>query len=80
MLSLLLCYFSNMLEILKAIKKAKKRKKPIEGIEKDKFHFGKGRSDQLFLELLNSEELWNIKHQKQLQEIKHNNEQNKSNC
>ena len=67
-------------EIFKAIKQAKKYKKSTEGIRKDKFYFGKGRSDQLFIELLNSEELWNIKHQKQLQEIKYENEQNKSNC
>ena len=55
--------------ILGAIKKVKEIKKETEDIEKDKFHFGKGRSDKLFLKLLNSEEFWNIKHQKQFQEI-----------
>ena len=55
-------------EILKAIKKVKitKIKDPI----KDDFIFGKGRSDKLFLKLLNSEELWKIEHQKQFQEFK----------
>jgi UDP-N-acetylglucosamine 2-epimerase (hydrolysing) len=37
----------------------------------DKFHFGKGRSDKLFLELLNSEKFWRIEHQKQFQEVKY---------
>ena len=55
-------------EILKAINKVKitKIKDPI----KDDFIFGKGRSDKLFLKLLNSEELWKIEHQKQFQEFK----------
>ena len=55
--------------ILDAIKKVKEIKKEAEDIEKKKFHFGKGRSDKLFLKLLNSEEFWNIEHQKQFQEI-----------
>ena len=38
--------------------------------EKDKFHFGKGRSDKLFFDLLNSNEFWQIEHQKQFQEVK----------
>lgn len=38
--------------------------------EKDKFHFGKGRSDELFFDLLNSNEFWQIEHQKQFQEVK----------
>ena len=54
-------------EILKTIKKVNltKIKDPI----KDDFHFGKGRSDKLFLKLLNSGELWKIEHQKQFQKI-----------
>ena len=55
--------------ILEAIKKVKEIKKETEDIEKEKFHFGKGRSDKLFLKLLNSEQFWNIEHQKQFQEI-----------
>jgi UDP-N-acetylglucosamine 2-epimerase (hydrolysing) len=62
-------------DILETIKKVKEISKATEGIEKDKFHFGKGRSDKLFLKLLNSEEFWNIEHQKQFQEIIYN-EQN----
>ena len=61
----------KILDILGAIKKVKKVKRDNEVIEKNKFHFGKGRSDELFLELLNSEEFWNIKHQKQFQEVKY---------
>jgi UDP-N-acetylglucosamine 2-epimerase (hydrolysing) len=56
--------------ILGVIKNVKEIKKETEDIEKDKFHFGKGRSDKLFLKLLNSEEFWNIEHQKQFQEFK----------
>jgi UDP-N-acetylglucosamine 2-epimerase (hydrolysing) len=59
----------KIIDILGAIKKVKKVKRDNELIEKNKFHFGKGRSDELFLELLNSEEFWNIKHQKQFQEV-----------
>lgn len=55
--------------IIGAIKKVKEIKKETEDIKKNKFHFGKGRSDKLFLKLLNSEEFWNIQHQKQFQEI-----------
>lgn len=32
-------------------------------------HFGQGKSDELFFELLNSDALWKIEHQKQFQEI-----------
>ena len=60
--------------ILVAINKVKEIKKETEDVEKEKFHFGKGRSDKLFLKLLNSEEFWKIEHQKQFQEIY--NEQN----
>lgn len=38
----------------------------------DEFHFGKGRSDELFLELLKSTKLWKISHQKQFQEYTNN--------
>ena len=55
--------------IIGAIKKVKEIKKETEDIQKNKFHFGKGRSDKLFLKLLNSEKFWNIHHQKQFQEI-----------
>ena len=55
--------------ILEAIKKLEEIRRETEDIEKDKFHFGKGRSDKLFLKLLNSEQFWNIEHQKQFQEI-----------
>ena len=58
--------------ILEAIKKVKEIKKETEDIDKEKFHFGKGRSDKLFLKLLNSEEFWNIEHQKQFQEVIYN--------
>jgi len=61
----------KILDILGAIKKVKKLKRDNEVSEKNKFHFGKGRSDELFLELLNSEEFWSIKHQKQFQEVKY---------
>lgn len=36
----------------------------------EKFHFGKGNSDRLFLKLLNSNKFWNIDCQKQFQELK----------
>lgn len=53
-------------DILKAIKQLEfKKKEPV--IEE--FYYGKGKSDQLFLELLYTEEFWNINHQKQFQEI-----------
>ena len=59
-------------DVLEAINKVKLLNKERESNTKDKFHFGKGRSDLLFLQLLNSKELWNIKHQKQFQELHHN--------
>jgi UDP-N-acetylglucosamine 2-epimerase (hydrolysing) len=55
-------------DILESIKKVKTTKN--ETIKTDNFHFGEGRSDKLFLQLLYSEELWNIEHQKQFQEVK----------
>ena len=54
-------------EILKTIKKVNLTR--IEDLDKDDFLFGKGRSDKLFLKLLNSGELWKIEHQKQFQKI-----------
>jgi UDP-N-acetylglucosamine 2-epimerase (hydrolysing) len=35
------------------------------------FNFGDGNSDQLFFELLQSDKLWSIRHQKQFQDIDH---------
>jgi UDP-N-acetylglucosamine 2-epimerase (hydrolysing) len=35
----------------------------------NKFYFGKGKSDLLFLKLLNSKKFWQIEHQKQFQEV-----------
>ena len=58
--------------ILSAIKKATDFKVITKDKNKDKLNFGKGESDKLFLELLNSKALWQINHQKQFQEI--NNE------
>jgi UDP-N-acetylglucosamine 2-epimerase (hydrolysing) len=55
--------------ILEAIKNVKEIKKETADISKDKYYFGKGRSDKLFLKLLNSEEFWEIDHQKQFQEL-----------
>ena len=64
-------------EILNAVEQAKNRKKdPVV----EEFYFGKGKSNQLFLELLNTEELWNIEHQKQFQELISYNEQNENHC
>jgi len=59
-------------DVLEAINKVKLLNKEGESNTKEKFHFGMGRSDLLFLQLLNSKELWNIKHQKQFQELHHN--------
>ncbi len=61
----------EVVDIIGAIQKAKKAKGPKEEIEKKDFHFGKGRSDKLFLELLMSNKFWNIKHQKQFQEVRY---------
>ena len=41
----------------------------------EEFHFGKGRSDELFLKLLKSTKLWEIPHQKQFQKQTINEEQ-----
>lgn len=53
-------------DILSAIKKIENKRKKINNEE---FYFGKGKSDELFLELLNSDEFWSIEHQKQFQEV-----------
>jgi UDP-N-acetylglucosamine 2-epimerase (hydrolysing) len=37
--------------------------------DQNKFYFGKGRSDLLFLKLLKSKKFWQIEHQKQFQEV-----------
>mgnify|MGYP001167590288 FL=1 len=55
-------------DIIKTIDFLKKIK--IKKGNKGEFYFGKGRSDKLFLELLNSDKIWEIKHQKQFQELK----------
>jgi len=55
--------------ILETIRKVKKINKKSDLIKKEKFYFGKGRSDKLFLKLLNSQEFWSIEHQKQFQEL-----------
>ena len=53
--------------ILEAIKKVKEYKK----IDKSSeiHYFGEGQSDKLFFDLLQSEKLWNVSHQKQFKEI-----------
>ena len=56
-------------DILSTILSLKGHDEVLKNIKSDEFHFGKGHSDKLFLELLNSPNLWNIKHQKQFQEI-----------
>ena len=56
--------------ILEAINKVKKIKTIAR--ETGDFHFGEGRSDKLFLKLLNSKEFWKIEHQKQFQEVTSN--------
>lgn len=56
--------------ILKTINKVNGIKQETLYSENDKFHFGEGRSDTMFLKLLNSEDFWEIKKQKQFQDIK----------
>ena len=59
---------SHQLEnILEAIKKVKAIKSRIKVT--DKFNFGEGQSDKLFLKLICLDEFWKIKHQKQFQEL-----------
>ena len=55
--------------ITDTINKVEKVNKKVILNEKEKFYFGKGRSDELFLKLLNSQEFWNIEYQKQFQEL-----------
>lgn len=55
--------------IIDTINKVEKVNKKVILNEKEKFYFGKGRSDELFLKLLNSQEFWNIEYQKQFQEL-----------
>jgi len=62
----------NKIDILEAIEKVKNFDKKVKKTDKNKFYFGKGQSDKLFLKLLNSEEFWKIKHQKEFQEINNN--------
>ena len=57
-------------DILEATGKALLYKTKAKVNNKADFHFGDGRSDKLFLELLQSKELWQISHQKEFQEIK----------
>ncbi len=59
----------NKVNILKIIEKIKKYKKNNTG---DKYHFGNGTSNKLFLNLLNSKDIWKISHQKQFQELSKN--------
>ncbi|MDA7502986.1 UDP-N-acetylglucosamine 2-epimerase [bacterium] len=56
-------------EIVKTIKKVKEKFKEAKPDGKSQFHFGKGKSDLFFLDLLNSEDFWGIEHQKQFQEV-----------
>jgi UDP-N-acetylglucosamine 2-epimerase (hydrolysing) len=55
-------------EILSTIKEVQKYKKDT---THTKYHFGDGRSDIKFLELLKSEEFWQISQQKQFQELEY---------
>jgi UDP-N-acetylglucosamine 2-epimerase (hydrolysing) len=59
-------------DIIKAISKVNKIDFKKNFTKNDKFHFGKGRSDELFLKLLKSTKLWEISHQKQFQEHTNN--------
>ena len=56
-------------EILNLISEVKDSLKTIKTSENSFSDFGTGNSDELFLEILNSNELWKIKCQKQFQEI-----------
>lgn len=55
--------------ILDAVKKVKLTEKKREKTQKEHYHFGKGRSDNLFIDLLCTEDFWKIDCQKQFQEI-----------
>ena len=56
--------------VLNTINKVEKVIKKQTLNEKEKFYFGKGGSDKLFLKLINTEEFWSIQHQKQFQELR----------
>ena len=56
----------NQADILQGIKLAQLY---IHSDFENKHHFGDGKSDTMFLNLLNSEEYWTISHQKQFQEM-----------
>lgn len=56
-------------EILEAIDKANMYNSKPKDINKTNFHFGNGKSNKLFLNLINSREFWEISCQKQFQEI-----------
>jgi len=56
----------NKASILKTIEKAKQY---IHHDIEEKHYFGEGQSDKLFLNLLNSQNIWNISCQKQFQEL-----------
>ncbi len=57
----------TVVNILESIKRAKQY---INNDTKNKYFFGDGKSDKLFLSLLDSERFWNINYQKQFQELK----------
>ena len=57
-------------DILNAIEKALLFDFNSTDLNNDNFHFGDGKSDKLFIELIKSKEFWQISHQKQFQEIK----------
>ena len=54
---------------MSTINKIKNTKNQYDEITNNDFHFGKGRSDKLFLELISSENFWKIEFQKQFQEF-----------
>lgn len=56
--------YTSILQSIKEVKGYKKTDKPSE-----KHHFGEGQSDRLFFELLESNKLWQMSHQKQFKEI-----------
>ena len=56
-------------DILKSIDMALSYNSRSINMNKVDFHFGDGKSDKLFLELIKSKKLWKISHQKQFQEI-----------
>lgn len=56
-------------EILEATNKALLYKSKSRDKNKANFHFGDGKSDKKFIELINTKEFWRISHQKYFQEI-----------